>query len=138
MLILALILFFPIMQHWKNSAHVMMRWCFAMGPKVTKRSIFPARVCMAPILPVCHSLMNYPQNMLTQMCIHISVSVFMCGCVCMYDYHIAVAIKPLAPFERVRVCICAFVCFDTGPKMTKINTWRPNMIMHISVSVFMG
>ncbi len=26
---------------------------------------------------------------------------------CMYDYHIAAAIKPLAPFENVCVYVCA-------------------------------
>ncbi len=30
----------------------------------------------------------------------VCVCVHVCACVCMFDYHIAVAIKPLAPFEK--------------------------------------
>ncbi len=35
-----------------------------------------------------------------------------CECVCvrMYDQHIAVATKPLAPFVRVCACVCVLVC----------------------------
>ncbi len=41
---------------------------------------------------------------------------FMCilaaRCVCMYDYHIAVSIKALSPFEIVCVCACVVETID--------------------------
>ncbi len=57
-------------------------------------------------------------------------------CVCMYDKHIAVATKPLAPFVRVCACVCVLVCvcafcvgtcnkyIPTGFTMVKYLNWN--------------
>ncbi len=49
----------------------------------------------------------------TEVCANVRVYVCTCVrvCACMYDYHIAVSFKTLAPFESV--CACVRMCVRT-------------------------
>ncbi len=59
------------------------------------------------------------------MCVRVCVRVCVCcAYALMYDYHIAVAIKPLDPFESKRVCVSnthalGFIVFDSARTLAR-------------------